>query len=58
VIDWRTGFEISFSVFYLLGIAFATGEEALASRHVESALDEMLFSGGSLNAKLLGFTRP
>jgi signal transduction histidine kinase len=24
VIDWRTGFEISFSVFYLLGIAFAT----------------------------------
>jgi signal transduction histidine kinase len=24
VIDWRTGFEISFSVFYLLGIAFST----------------------------------
>jgi signal transduction histidine kinase len=24
VIDWRTGFEISFSVFYLLGIAFTT----------------------------------
>lgn len=23
-IDWRTGFEISFSVFYLLGIAFVT----------------------------------
>jgi signal transduction histidine kinase len=23
-IDWRTGFEISFSVFYLLGIAFTT----------------------------------
>jgi len=27
----------------------------LTERHVESALDEMLFSGGSLNAKLLGF---
>jgi hypothetical protein len=27
----------------------------LSERHVESALDEMLFSGGSLNAKLLGF---
>jgi signal transduction histidine kinase len=24
VVDWRTGFEISFSVFYLLGIAFTT----------------------------------
>jgi ATP-dependent 26S proteasome regulatory subunit len=34
-----------------------SGEKNLAGRHVESALDEMLFSGGSLNAKLLGFTR-
>jgi signal transduction histidine kinase len=24
LVDWRTGFEISFSVFYLLGIAFTT----------------------------------
>lgn len=32
-------------------------ESSLAVRHVESALDEMLFSGGSLNAKLLGFSR-
>lgn len=34
-----------------------SGEQNLAIRHVESALDEMLFSGGSLNAKLLGFAR-
>jgi hypothetical protein len=34
-----------------------TGEQTLADRHIESALDEMLFSGGSLNAKLLGFER-
>jgi ATPase family protein associated with various cellular activities (AAA) len=33
------------------------GQETLGERHVESALDEMLFSGGSLNAKLLGFSR-
>ena len=31
------------------------GEQKLRENHVESALDEMLFSGGSLNAKLLGF---
>jgi hypothetical protein len=30
------------------------GGKVLAERHVESALDEMLFSGGKLNAKLLG----
>jgi ATP-dependent 26S proteasome regulatory subunit len=35
---------------------FETGGQNLTNRHVESALDEMLFSGGSLNAKLLGFT--
>jgi hypothetical protein len=34
-----------------------SGEKVLGERQVESALDEMLFSGGSLNAKLLGFTR-
>jgi hypothetical protein len=35
---------------------FETGGQDLTNRHVESALDEMLFSGGSLNAKLLGFS--
>jgi hypothetical protein len=34
-----------------------TGDGKLAMRHIESALDEMLFSGGSLNAKLLGFSQ-
>jgi ATP-dependent 26S proteasome regulatory subunit len=34
-----------------------TGESNLLDRHIESALDEMLFSGGSLNAKLLGFSQ-
>jgi ATPase family associated with various cellular activities (AAA) len=34
-----------------------SGGENLGERHIESALDEMLFSGGSLNAKLLGFTK-
>ena len=29
--------------------------EILTEKHVESALDEMIFSGGSLNARLLGF---
>jgi ATP-dependent 26S proteasome regulatory subunit len=33
------------------------GDEELSERHVEAALDEMIFSGGSLNAKLLGFTK-
>jgi len=32
-------------------------ETVLAAPHVEAALDEMLFSGGSLNAKLLGFSK-
>jgi hypothetical protein len=32
-----------------------SGDPELAEHHVEAALDEMLFSGGSLNAKLLGF---
>jgi len=32
------------------------GDHSLNERHIESALDEMLFSGGSLNAKLLGFS--
>jgi ATP-dependent 26S proteasome regulatory subunit len=31
------------------------GGEVLTGKHVESALDEMIFSGGSLNARLLGF---
>lgn len=30
------------------------GGDTLALSHVESALDEMLFAGGSLNVKLLG----
>lgn len=30
------------------------GETGLALTHLELALDEMLFSGGSLNVKLLG----
>jgi len=33
-----------------------TGQQNLGTSHVESALDEMLFSGGSLNARLLGFS--
>lgn len=32
------------------------GDPQLQEPHIESALDEMLFSGGSLNAKLLGFS--
>jgi AAA+ superfamily predicted ATPase len=35
-----------------------SGEKQLSQPHVEAALDEMLFSGGSLNAKLLGFSSP
>jgi hypothetical protein len=31
-----------------------TGAKQLSESHIESALDEMLFSGGSLNSKLLG----
>jgi len=34
-----------------------SGEKALRELHIESALDEMLFSGGSLNAKVLGFSQ-
>jgi hypothetical protein len=34
-----------------------SGDKSLTERHVEAALDEMLFSGGSLNAKLLGFAK-
>jgi ATP-dependent 26S proteasome regulatory subunit len=36
---------------------FESGGQNLTNHHVESALDEMLFSGGSLNAKLLGFSQ-
>lgn len=35
-----------------------TGDKKLDQRHIESALDEMIFAGGSLNAKLLGFSQP
>ena len=35
-----------------------SGAKQLGQPHIEAALDEMLFSGGSLNAKLLGFTPP
>jgi ATPase family associated with various cellular activities (AAA) len=35
-----------------------SGAKQLGQPHIEAALDEMLFSGGSLNAKLLGFTAP
>lgn len=35
-----------------------SGGKQLSEQHLESALDEMLFSGGRLNAKLLGFARP
>jgi ATP-dependent 26S proteasome regulatory subunit len=34
-----------------------TGSQKLSEQHVESALDEMLFSGGELNSKLLGMER-
>jgi hypothetical protein len=34
-----------------------TGGKTLGQQNVESALDEMLFSGGTLNEKLLGFSR-
>jgi AAA+ superfamily predicted ATPase len=40
---------------YLLQSA---GDGVLALEHVEAALDEMLFSGGSLNVKLLGGAVP
>ena len=33
------------------------GSGDLSERHIESALDEMLFSGGELNSKLLGIAR-
>ena len=33
-------------------------EQALSEKHVEAALDEMLFSGGTLNSKLLGIAEP
>ena len=33
------------------------GVKDLSERHIESALDEMLFSGGELNSKLLGMER-
>jgi ATP-dependent 26S proteasome regulatory subunit len=33
------------------------GENDLRQNHIEAALDEMLLSGGSLNAKLLGFSK-
>ena len=33
---------------------FEDGGRSLSERHIESALDEMLFSGGTLNSKLLG----
>ena len=32
-------------------------DQDLSEGHIESPLDEMLFIGGSLNAKLLGFSR-
>jgi hypothetical protein len=32
----------------------AGSSPVLDAAHIESALDEMLFSGGSLNVKLLG----
>jgi ATP-dependent 26S proteasome regulatory subunit len=35
-----------------------SGEKHLGQPHIEAALDEMIFSGGNLNAKLLGFTPP
>ena len=34
-----------------------SGLPHLSERHIESALDEMLFSGGELNSKLLGMQR-
>lgn len=34
-----------------------TGAANVSERHIESALDEMLFSGGELNSKLLGMER-
>ena len=34
-----------------------TGSGNLSERHIESALDEMLFSGGELNSKLFGMER-
>lgn len=36
---------------------FEAGAKGLMESHVESALDEMLFSGGTLNAKLLGLAQ-
>lgn len=36
---------------------FESGAQSLTEKHIESALDEMIFTGGSLNAKLLGFAQ-
>jgi hypothetical protein len=36
------------------GLLQSAPNSALALGHVEAALDEMLFSGGTLNVKLLG----
>lgn len=36
---------------------FESGSQSLTEKHIESALDEMIFTGGSLNAKLLGFAQ-
>lgn len=34
-----------------------SGASTIGQSHIEAALDEMIFSGGSLNAKLLGFAQ-
>jgi len=34
-----------------------SGAPILGQGHIEAALDEMIFTGGSLNARLLGFVQ-
>ena len=41
----------------LIQFQIETGGQELAIGHVEAALDEMIFHGGSLDAKLLGFSQ-
>ena len=50
VIDYLTGFEISFSVFYLLGIAFATWFVGKGFGFFISLMSVAVWQGGDLAA--------
>jgi signal transduction histidine kinase len=50
IIDWRAGFEISFSVFYLVGIAFATWFVGKYYGFAMAALSVIVWQAGDLAA--------